>query len=259
MKVSAIVLDLDGTLLNSRKKVSPRNLSAVLECYNRGIPIIIATARPPRSVKDLLPEQLRSIGVKIYYNGALVISEVLNLREHYPLDDSINAELIDYLISSESDPHLSVEVEDSWYSNRELDYTELMQIKTKPDIVGIEEMRQLAASKLLITNFKETGKLLEQFLHKVNIVITDSGSLIQISSKKASKENAVAQICERLGFLLEEVMVFGDDYNDLGLFRLCGFPIAMGNAIEELKDIAYEVTETNDHDGVAVLLERIIS
>lgn len=192
-----------------------------------------------------------------YYNGALVISETLNLREHYSIDSSINTELIDYFISSESDPYLSVEVEDSWFSNRELDYTELMQIKTKPQIIRIEEMRQLAASKLLITNYSDAGKLIERFIQKVNIVITDSGALIQISSKKASKENAVAQICERLDCSLDEIMVFGDDYNDLGLFHVCGYPIAMGNAIEELKDIAYEVTETNDHDGVAVMLERV--
>ncbi|WP_083413001.1 HAD family hydrolase [Bacillus massilinigeriensis] len=53
-------------------------------------------------------------------------------------------------------------------------------------------------------------------------------------------------------------MVFGDDYNDLGLFDMCGYPIAMGNAVEELKNKAMITTETNDEDGVAVVLENYL-
>ncbi len=60
--IKAIVLDLDGTLLNSEKKVSNRNLNSILKCYSYGIQIIIATARPPRSVKKLLPPELLQFG-----------------------------------------------------------------------------------------------------------------------------------------------------------------------------------------------------
>ncbi|WP_281248949.1 HAD family hydrolase [Bacillus alkalicellulosilyticus] len=52
-------------------------------------------------------------------------------------------------------------------------------------------------------------------------------------------------------------VVFGDDFNDIGMFQLCGYPVAMGNAIEELKYIAKEVTDTNDNDGVAITLEAL--
>ncbi|WP_232696197.1 HAD family hydrolase [Brevibacillus daliensis] len=257
MNVSAIALDLDGTFLDSNKKVSSRNLRAVLNCHKQGVPIVVATARPPRAVKDILPKQLQEIGIMIYYNGALVISEKMKIREHYPIESTITTELIDYLMTSESDPNLSVEVEDNWFSNKELDYTELMKVKTNPHILALEELRQLSASKVLLSNFKGTDKLLERFGQRVNIIVTDTGELIQIASKEVSKENAVSKICERLGIPVDNVMVFGDDYNDLGLFKLCGYPIAMGNAVQELKQIAYEVTESNDNDGVAVVLERI--
>lgn len=257
MKVSAVVLDLDGTYLDSRKQVSERNLKAVLACHEQGIPILIATARPPRSVQDLLPEPIRNIGIIIYYNGALIINEALNLREHYPINPTISKELMDYIFSHESDPYLSVEAEDSWFSSRELDYMEMMHINHKPRVVSLEEMQQLSPSKILISHYDDVQPLIDRFGHKVNLVVTDSGTLIQISSKEASKENAVSRICERLGVPMEEVMVFGDDFNDAGLFQRCGYAIAMGNAIKELKDMAYEVTETNDNDGVAVVLERL--
>lgn len=257
MKVSAIVLDLDGTLLDSHKKVSNRNLNAVIACHNEGIPILIATARPPRSVRELLPELLRRIGDIIYYNGALVINESLSLKEHYPIDPIVSKEMIDYIITNESDPYLSVEAEDSWFSNRELDYNEMMHIQHRPQMISIEEMKQLEASKILLTHYATIQKLIEQFAHKVNLIVTDSGSLIQISSKEASKERAVSRILERWSIPWDEVMVFGDDFNDLGLFQHSRYSIAMGNAIKELKDIASEVTESNDSDGVAVVLERL--
>ncbi|GIO41577.1 hypothetical protein J41TS4_13350 [Paenibacillus apis] len=56
---------------------------------------------------------------------------------------------------------------------------------------------------------------------------------------------------------LENVMVFGDDFNDIGLFNICGWPVAMGNSIDELKLRSREITETNDNDGVAMILERL--
>ncbi len=59
-----------------------------------------------------------------------------------------------------------------------------------------------------------------------------------------------------LGITPVEAMVFGDDVNDVGLFRLCGFPVAMGDAIPELREAAAFITESNDEDGVAVAIEK---
>ncbi|MFD2330766.1 HAD family hydrolase [Cohnella sp. GCM10020058] len=77
MSYSAIVLDLDGTLLNSGKQVSDRNRLAVRTCYEKGIKIIYATARPPRSVRQFLPEELISIGAFVYYNGAQAVCSTI--------------------------------------------------------------------------------------------------------------------------------------------------------------------------------------
>ena len=65
-------------------------------------------------------------------------------------------------------------------------------------------------------------------------------------------------VLNEIGVRAEHVMVFGDDYNDLGLFRMSGFPVAMDNAIIELKNCAVHVTESNDNDGVAAAIERFI-
>jgi hydroxymethylpyrimidine pyrophosphatase-like HAD family hydrolase len=77
-------------------------------------------------------------------------------------------------------------------------------------------------------------------------------------SLEASKENAVRHLTESRGIDIKDVLCFGDDFNDLGLFQTCGYSVAMGNAINELKEIASEITDTNDNDGVAMILERIV-
>ncbi|MNI91337.1 putative phosphatase [compost metagenome] len=92
----------------------------------------------------------------------------------------------------------------------------------------------------------------------MNIIATDGGVLVQIMHKSASKEDAVQCVLSDIGVKSENVMVFGDDFNDLGLFQKCGFPIAMENAIIELKNCAKHITESNDNDGVAVAIEKFV-
>ncbi|MBP3963876.1 HAD family hydrolase [Paenibacillus lignilyticus] len=258
MQAAAIVLDLDGTLLNSNKEVSPRNLRAVRQCRERNIPVIIATARPPRAIMQLLPAELLDLGIMIYYNGALVVSERLEMHEHFPLDPLLLGELIAYLESCECMPQISVEASDKWYSNKELDYSALIKVHERPALLSLEELASLAASKLLVTNFSAVDELVNQYGKRANILHTDAGQLVQIMSIQATKEQALMMVCSRLNITAEQIIVFGDDYNDLGLFRICGYPIAMGNAIRELQEIAYKVTDTNDNDGVALVLEQLL-
>lgn len=104
----------------------------------------------------------------------------------------------------------------------------------------------------------ELEVLHQRYGEHVNIIETDAGELIQIMSKQASKENAISTLCQMGGISLEKVVAFGDDFNDLGLFRLCGHSVAMGNAVLQLKEMATLVTDTNDNDGVAKILENYI-
>ncbi|MGG0240572.1 Cof-type HAD-IIB family hydrolase [Bacillus rhizoplanae] len=256
--VTAIVLDLDGTLLNSQKEVSKRNIQAILECYRKGITVIFATARPPRSVKAFLPQELQEIAAIVYYNGALIIDNTSEYRQHYPIESAITNEIIEYVITHHSDACLSIESEDTWYSNRSLDYSKSMNTIVNPIVVSLHEFKRINASKLLISEYPYYENLHKQFEHKVNTVCTDSGTLIQIMAKGVSKKQAIMDLCVQNHIPMNSIMAFGDDWNDLELFHACGFPIAMENAIRELKAIAYFVTKSNDEDGVAQVLEKLI-
>lgn len=259
MEIKAVVIDLDGTLLRSDKKISGRSLKAVEYLIKNQIPVIIATARPPRTVKYLLPEEIYSSAILIYYNGAMIVSEQLGINLHFAIDSVVSSDILDYLMKNEEDHWLSIEVEDKWYSYKDLNYHSIMKVKSNPITITLDELREMHPTKILLSNINSLDSLNRIFGNRTNIIHTDSKQLTQIMKKNISKEYAVNVISDKLGIPLDSIVVFGDDLNDLGLFMLCGYPVAMGNAVEELKDLAKEITETNDNDGVAKVLEVLFN
>lgn len=256
MHPKIIVLDLDGTLLNSKKQISERNLLALQKVKEKGIHLIFATARPPRAV-NYEGVNLHALGSVVFYNGALFRCEMTNQEIHYSISKAIVASLFDYCLSLEPNANISVEVKNEWLSFKSLDYLQMMNTTSNPAIISMEELINYDCTKILITDCNILEQLTKKFSHKVNIVSTDNGTIVQIMAIEASKENAVEYITKTLGYSMHEVMCFGDDYNDWGMFQACGHSVAMGNAIHELKQIATETTDTNDNDGVASVLEKI--
>ncbi len=254
----AIVLDLDGTFLGKDKKVSARNLAAVLACYEKGMRIIIATARPPRSVNVILPEELLSIGSFVYYNGAQAVCQTSLTEFHYVIPASLTGEIIDYCIQEYPDLALSLEVKGEWFSLGDHDYMTTMHVEANPLGKTVEELKQLDATKILLSGAFKGKPLFDRYGGKVAIVYTDRNSLVQVMAQGVSKEQAVLRLCGVYGFEVDEVLVFGDDHNDIGLFRIGAHAVAMGNAIPELKELASEVTSAHDEDGVALILERVL-
>ncbi|WP_217595830.1 HAD family hydrolase [Cohnella sp. GbtcB17] len=259
MRYSAIVLDLDGTLLTTGKQVSERNRQAVRACHEKGIKIIYATARPPRSVRQFLSEEMISIGAFVYYNGAQAMCSHTGTSFCESIPSGLTASLIEYVMGYRPDLELSIEVNDEWFSYRALDYTVAMNTAANPIVKSLDELKALDATKILIASDRPIPELLERFGHQVNIIVTDQGQLIQIMPLQASKEAAVRKLCDVYGIEWREVVAFGDDYNDLGLFEMAGCTVAMGNAVDALKAAAHETTATNDEDGVAIVLERMFT
>lgn len=120
-------------------------------------------------------------------------------------------------------------------------------------------MKALDATKLLITYFDDPEPLRCQFGEQVHFVVTDQGTLIQIMNRSVSKASGVELLLHHFGISPSQTMVFGDDYNDMELFTMPVYKVAMFNAVKELQDLADHITDSNDNDGVAKVLERIIA
>jgi Cof subfamily protein (haloacid dehalogenase superfamily) len=253
--IKAIVLDLDGTLLDSRKHVSERNRIAVEACMERGVRVIVATARPPRAVKQALPEQWLEACSIVSYNGAHTRCSALGWENHFGISPELTGSVIRDVFAVQPEAEVSIEQRDRWYSYRNIEFDDRLNVVAYPEVLELERLMKLEATKILIGSFPDGAALANRYSDRLHAVVTDGGTLVQITSYEASKQSAVAELCRRHGIGMKEVAAFGDDTNDIGLFRACGYPVAMGNAIPELKRIARIVADTNDADGVAKVLE----
>ncbi|TDF97518.1 HAD family hydrolase [Paenibacillus piri] len=264
--IQAVVLDLDGTLLNSGKRVSANNLRAVLDCYDCGIHVIIATARPARSVRLLLPAELLALGCLIYYNGAHTVDSAYGVEDHIRLDSATTAALCDTVWALWPNRLVAFEADGEMYSNAALSMEQrgilgLTDGAPLPAVLPLDAIRRLQPEKLLLTNETNLNifpELARNFAGRVQLVLTDGERLIQIMSASVSKAAALGPVLRRRGLQPEHIMVFGDDYNDLELFELCGYPVAMENAIADLKSRAAFITKSNDDDGVASVLDKLV-
>lgn len=264
MKVNAIVIDLDGTLLNARKQVTPRSIRAILDCHERGTTVIFATARPPRSVRMLLPYELLSLGYMIYYNGALIENATAGIRDHVPIDVNITNKIFSFIAELDADACICVEINDEMFSSRVLTDRDRIILGMpadvpEPALLAAGEPVRAGATKILLPSFGNVyAELDASFRNEVSLVWTDDKQLIQMMGKKVSKQSGLDKVLNRLGLSPAHTMVFGDDYNDLTLFERCGYPVAMENAVEALKERAFHVTQSNDREGVAVVLESLL-
>lgn len=260
--IKAIVLDLDGTFLDSDKSISSRNYETVKRCFDSGVHIIVATARPPRAVRQFM-KNVNFVDYFVFYNGALVTCKSKQTQRHTSISAEISRQITDFIKLQEPKSVISYEVNDSWYTctpirDSQCSQLGIRQTNPKPEVVDHNFIHSISPTKILVLGYNMWRDITEQFSEHVNVIATDGGVLVQIMQKSASKENAVQWALKDIGVNPKNAMVFGDDFNDLGLFHVCGFPVAMGNAIVELKNCAKYITESNDNNGVAVALERFV-
>jgi Cof subfamily protein (haloacid dehalogenase superfamily) len=262
LDIQAIVLDLDGTLLGSDKSISHRNYCAVKKCFDSGIHIIVATARPPRAAEQFVKD-IPFVDYMVFYNGALVTCKSKQTQQHISIPIEVSQQINEFIKLNEPQPIITYEVNDLWYTCTPVPDSDYAQFGArsndpKPQVVDYDFIRSISPTKILVRGYSTWRDVIQKFGDQVNVIATDGGVLVQIMHKSASKEDAVQLVLNEIGINSEHVMVFGDDFNDLGLFHMCGFPIAMGNGITELKNCAKYITESNDNDGVAVALEKFI-
>lgn len=260
-----IVIDLDGTLLNSRKEIDPRDCAAVIAAGDRAR-VVIATARPPRATRMFCGGlQLRN--PVICYNGALIVDIETGERmvdERIPPE--VGEAVVRGLLHRWPETWISMEVNDAWWTDRQPPAILVESAKLSPPdrIEPMESFYGQPWSKIILSRprpilMEMMAWLKEEYNSSLHYVATEDGSLLQIMSPRAGKLSAVKTLCEKWSIPRERVMAFGDDRNDAPLLEWAGIGVAMGNAIDEVKAIANHVTETNDAAGVAIALNQYLN
>lgn len=267
--MKALFFDLDGTLLDSSKKIPASAVEALLEARKRGVMVFVATGRSLRVDKMLgWTEEVQLFDGGVYCNGAC-----LHLRGETTYM-CIPPEAVRSVISEVSrypDVHLSVNGEGARHAFN-FDPPESLMGPwgvTPADIFPLDDKAINAATKILIF-YKElvnsTRPLPRELFprlqalcgHAAQMYLTDQGATIQIMCKDASKRAGIRRVCQALDLLEDEIAVFGDDLNDLEMLSSFPCSIAMGNAVPEAKAAARYVTLANDQDGIAHALRALL-
>ncbi|MBO0441727.1 HAD superfamily hydrolase [Enterococcus sp. DIV0212c] len=264
MTVKLVAIDIDGTLLDSNRKISPKVKETLQKANESGISIVLCTGRPLPGVKEQLAE-LDLYGDNDYvitYNGSLVQATKSNeIISQYSLsyDDFLEIELMSRKVGA----HLhTIDDQAIYTANRDIGkysvheaYLVDMPLKYR----AVDEMTpDMSFIKMMMIDEPEIldkaiSQLPEDFVNKYTTV-KSTEFYYEILNKEASKGNALAKLAEHLGISQSETMAIGDNENDLSMIEYAGIGVAMGNATENVKQAADVQTTSNDEDGVAEVL-----
>jgi Cof subfamily protein (haloacid dehalogenase superfamily) len=260
--IKLVAVDLDGTLLDRSKKVSERAATALKCLPNTGVKVVIASARPPRSVRQIYQE----LGLdtwQINYNGALIWDEPAQQPVfHRPMHPKLVRMMIERCRDMFEEVLVSCEVLDKWFTDRdEHTYTTETGKLFKPDVIcPVEQICAQPITKLMLLGdpriiSRLESLLLEEFGGKVTLLHTDN-DLLQIMDNRVSKAVALQKIAAHYGVKPAEVMAIGDAPNDVGMLQFAGVAIAMANAQDVVKEVADWIAPSNDEHGVHVALQK---
>lgn len=258
-----LVLDIDGTLLRPDRTISPRVREAIRQA-SAIMPTILATARPPRSVRAIA-ESLGLEAPQVNYNGALLWDPVLKQEiDHIPLDPTTCAAMMTHTRSMLSHSVISIEHLDRWYTDRidERYTTETGKLFPPDFIEPLEHLLQRGATKLMFhaepAEIDELRADLEpRFSQSVTFIRTDP-DLLQMMNRSTSKWTGILNLAARYGVNAEGIVAIGDNENDIDMIGAAGLGIAMGNGSAGAKAVAKWLAPTNAEDGVAEAIDRHI-
>lgn len=266
MKYRLIALDLDGTLLNSDKKISLKNLNAIKKAKENGVKFVIITGRERNSLSTApYIEQLDNRELTGYYQGSLVVDEY-NGEQMYActLQRSDCNDVYNDVVRRGL--NMLVYRGSNAYAEMYDEYSVRYEKHNKTKITELDSIGELVNSdenlKMLITvSPGQLDKNFEYFYNKYSKrmnVVTSSKHYIEFTHKDANKGNALKFIASRYKIDKSEIIAMGDQLNDLSMINFAGMGVAMGNAVDEVKQKADFVTLSNDEDGVAFAIENIL-
>jgi len=263
-KISLVVSDVDGTLVTHDKVLTPRTIAAVEQLHARGIGFSICSSRPPFGMRMLI-EPLRIALPFGGYNAGSIVEPDLTILEQKLIPRDAAREAVAVFREHHIDCWLFVGNEWLIVNPKGAHVAhETRTVQTPPTVVPAFTDAHLAGAGKIVGPSDDhdliarvTAFLKETLAGRANAARSQPYYCDVIPSG-INKGRLVALLAERLRVPREEILVLGDMENDLEMFRVAGFAVAMGNAADAVKRAAQAVTLSNDEDGVAAAIERYV-
>ena len=268
MKYSAIALDLDGTLLNSKKEISKRNKETIMKAAKAGAKIILASGRPvPGIMKIAHALKLEEVGGYILaYNGGMIIDcktkEVIRRETISP--DYYHA--IVHTAHKHGVTPLTYDSEGVITDDGDQEYVKLEAKINNIPVKEVFHLNEVAALdppvKFLIVGDhndlkKAQADLNEKLKGEVEVFFSEP-YFLEVTPRGIEKASSLEVLLNKLGLERKHLMACGDGFNDIPMMRYAGMAVAMENAQDETKEWADFVAPSNDNDGVAVAIEKYV-
>lgn len=262
-----LVLDLDGTLTNSQKEITPYTKETLIRAQQNGTKIVLASGRPTYGIMPLAKElQLdRFEGYILAYNGGQIIDcKTMETQFEQVLDPDVYpyfqkcARDQGFVLLSYKDEYIVSEDAENKYVRHEA-FLNKMPSVTVDDFLTVFDF---PVPKCLIVGDASRLEQLEikmktELAGRINVFRSEP-FFLELVPPGIDKAKSLAILLERLGLTREEMMACGDGYNDLSMIEFAGFGVAMANAQEVVRKSAQYITRSNDEDGVAYAVEQFL-
>ncbi|MBC2213955.1 HAD family phosphatase [Listeria welshimeri] len=277
MTTQAIILDIDGTLLNDDKKISPETKKALITAQQNGVKLILASGRPTTGM-HLYAEQLemkKYHGLLVSYNGAKVVdcqtkeelfNQTLTIAEGKAVLEHMKQFEVKVMIDKDDYMYVN-NVYDCYipYKGEEIN---IIQYESRGGNFKLCEKEDLAAfldyriNKILTAGDpdymqKNYQAMMAPLKNTLNCVFT-ADFYFEFTAKNIDKAKALDTVLTPMGIHAENIIAFGDGHNDITMVKYAGTGIAMDNAVPELKAVANSITLSNNKDGIAHVLNNFI-
>lgn len=268
MKYKLIVLDLDGTLTNSKKVITARNRETLIRVQEQGIRLVLASGRPTYGIVPLANElRMNEFGGFILsYNGG----EIINWEtKEMMYENVLPNDIVPILYESARTHHLSILTYDEAEIVTEHPQDPYVQKEAFLNKMAVRETNDflkditLPVAKCLIVGDADKLIPLEAELSlrlqgRINVFRSEP-YFLELVPQGIDKALSLGVLLKETGIEREEIIAMGDGYNDLSMIKFAGLGIAMGNAQEPVKKAADYITLSNDEDGVAEAIIKFLS
>lgn len=261
-KYKLIAVDIDDTLLNTKKVITPRTRAALMDAQKRGIKLAVCSGRLPYGVRPYAEELdvFKYGGYYMGFNGGAIFNSDRELINTTYLDSKYIEPV--YELLRPTDITTMVHKGDIIFADKkENDYTHI-----EPEVIGLPLNRvddiadyvDWDLHKMLLAGDPETLRQMENLL-KENFggeldIYLSAPWFLEVMPKDIDKGTGLEIICGDMGISTDEAIAFGDSFNDISMIQKAGMGIAMGNAEEALKAAADMITSDCDSDGIAEAL-----
>lgn len=268
MKYKLIAMDLDGTLNNDEKKITGRTRSALMTAQEQGIRLALASARPSPGLyreRDVLRLQDHG-GILMSYNGGRIVDAATG---EALFETSMDMEEARHVLRALEKLPVTPILDDGkqfYVTDKDgfkVDYECRNNCMSCTEVENLADFLSFAPIKILMSvNPQEISVVQAQIaalLPESLIVVQTAAFYLEVIPRVINKGQGILDICRTLGIQAEEVVAFGDAENDIPMLRAAGMGVAMGNAGAAVKAAADMVTLSNNEDGIAAALEKLLA